>query len=648
MADVKTGRKKIEERPEIILPQMGIVLVSDFIRTLSPHIVNIDTLFYREGDDSIVEYTQGQLRAVKPSRAVSLIEKCCVPGYIHWDETKKTDVFDKKSAPESLCRAILDSPELKAKLPLIKRILLVPIPFLNNGMLVFPKRGYNPDLQLYMDMDAPEIDPNVSLEDAKKTILSIFKEFCFKSENDLFRSVASLLTPFLRGLYSQWNTRSPLYIYFANRERAGKDYNAVIRLIVFCGHATEEPPVCTGKSDQGSNDELRKKLLSSLIAGKSLLHFSNNKGHINNSVLEQVSTAKQYSDRILGGNKIATFDNTLEISLSANMGTTVTADLDNRSQKIYLHLAIENANERNFETPNLHDVVLQRRDYILSCLYALVRNWNDNGRPSGNKLFASFPEWAAICGGIIESAGWPNPIANDDKSVISLDTEMEDMREAFLLAYEKWPEKFISKSDFKKLIAENNDTIFSGLNLEDKSGQTKLGYIIDRYAGRELSGITMVIDETQKRKARQQIKFTKERQTPLNMSKYMSEDGNLGNVGNLVTPYIGVPKIYIYKNTCEVAKVAKVTKDEPPKQTEPKKSILSKIKQVFVPKPPKYPELIEIINKIDKESKGQGAHTSDIAEELKTPEELIKQRLNYAQVEGEVYEYKPGYWKVAP
>lgn len=62
----------------------------------------------------------------------------------------------------------------------------------------------------------------------------------------------------------------------------------------------------------------------------------------------------------------------------------------------------------------------------------------------------------------------------------------------------------------------------------------------------------------------------------------------------------------------------------------------------------KYPNLIKAISKIDTDAKGRGACLSDIAEEIGEPEEIIKQRLGHAKVEGEVYECKSGFWKVTP
>jgi len=507
---------KLNILPKIIQPQQGRVITSEFIHKLIPLIRPTDT-FSRTGDDSIVETHHGKLKTVKPARLVSLIEEVCIPGVEVWNKKKKR--FEKKSVTEQVCKIILESKNLKDSLRKIEKTLNAPIPILREEKLYFPKSGYNEDLKLYLNPEAPEItNPEMSLKEAKNILFEVLKEFCFRKDSDAVKAVLGLLTPFCRGLYKQWNTRTPIRIYFANRERAGKDYLAGIIMIIYEGQAIEEPPICTGKSDTSSNEELRKKILSSIMAGKQLLHFANNKGFINNSVLEQVSTASTWSDRILGGNKIATFDNTLEISLSGNIGTTLTSDLKNRAVVTNLHLAIENANDRRFKRPSLHHWVKDNRSLILSALYSLVRNWYDKGMPEGKKLFASFPEWASICGGILECAGFDNPLEERDEDNIGIDIEQEEMKKLYEYVYEKRGEEWIRKNQIKNLIREeeleelDRIDIFSYLNFQERSDQIKFALLIQKYIGRELSDITLRIDETVKAKHSQKLMFTKKKQ----------------------------------------------------------------------------------------------------------------------------------------
>ena len=518
----ETKERKIKEEQEekksqeVLLPQEKQTLVTDFIIELT-NLLKDEDLFYRVADNSIIEIIDGSMRIVTAARMISLIETVCVPGIKRWKEKEEGDgywVFNKKTASEQVCKIVLASPEFYNKLKRIEKILSVPIPILKGGKIIFPKTKYNSDLKLYLNDDAPEMtNPNMKLEEAKEILDGLFKEFCFKddSEEDKTKSLWGLLTPYIRGLYDNWNTRTPVFVYFANRERAGKDYLAAIRILVFEGTATEEPPISTGKKDGGSNDELRKKFLSGMMAGKQFMHFSNNKGHINNSVFEQFITAKVYEDRILGKNEIAAFENNLELSLSANTGTTMTADLGHRSIIINLFLGMEDINKREFKRPNLHFEIMKDRGLILSTLYCLVMNWYDRGMIEGSELFTSFPEWARIGGGIIEAAGYDNPLKDIEVEEIGMDEETADMKALFDHMFQNHGDEYLSKKEIRDIIMNDEEfgsSVFGWLKLDERTGQIKFGFLMDKYTKREFGGVIMKRDESVKRKARQRIIFT--------------------------------------------------------------------------------------------------------------------------------------------
>ena len=285
-----------------------------------------------------------------------------------------------------------------------------------------------------------------------------------------------------------------------------------------------------------SDDELRKKILSALLAGRKRLHFANNKGYLDNAVLEAIITSEKYSDRILGKNESPIFDNELEISLSGNVGISFTPDLANRARFARLFLEIEDANARKFERPNLHKWVLENRELILSAIYALVRNWIEKGRPDGSVNFASFPDWARICGGIMEAAAYDSPCTPDKESILlGGDSETLDMKRLFELCYEKSPDTPLTKGRIRQLI-EFEEDIFSYLDFTKRSDQTKFGNKITKFVGRVLSDIKMIVKDNSIRSSRQEYIFTKER-VDIDKSKifgnFYNKNGNVGNLHNL-------------------------------------------------------------------------------------------------------------------
>lgn len=521
-------------------------LVSEFASGLVGRLGKEHILFYRQDSRQVVELgmvkdAKGEIIQtgfipIRASRFITLIEKYFWP----WATIYKKGGGSfqvKKSMNKDCGNTVLESHVFQEGLPNINRIFTVQNPVILNDKLTFPNVGYDPRFNSWLPENAPKIsDMDMDLDVAKDIIYKIFSEFCFETKQDYMNAISALLTPLLRGLFkSGFNTRTPVYCYEANRERSGKDYLAGITGILYEGHALEEPPISNGEyRSSGSNDELRKKLVAAMISGRKRLHFSNNKGHLNNSVLESVTTAERYSDRLLGKNESVTFDNELDFSFSGNLGITLTPDLANRTIFIKLFLEIEDANKRMFETPNLHGWVTDNRDLLLSAMYSLVNNWFKKGCPDGSVPFASFPEWARICGGVMEAAGYENPCKKSKEEVgISIDTETDEMKELFELCYKNSPDTEMDKNDVKTLVMNSN--IMPYMQWENRSTQTKFGIKLNKFVGRILSDIRLEVTNKSVRSSRWKYKFGKNMGNIDKKDVFGDVNGNLGNLGNLNT-----------------------------------------------------------------------------------------------------------------
>lgn len=519
----EAAKRALKERGRIAIKLPGNDnLISDFAKELVLELRKKNVLFFRQDSRQVVELGRIEDESgneietgfipIRPSRFVTLIEDYFFP----WTHSPTQGGGFKKvsrSMNKDVAGTVLESDIFHKGLPNIKRIFTVQAPILTKDTITFPEEGYDKRFQSWLPINAPKIEyPKMPLEVAKEVIYKVFSEFCFESRQDYINAIAALLTPFLRGIYKTgFNTRTPVFCYEANRERSGKDYLAGITGIIYEGHAMEEPPISNGEyRSSGGNDELRKKVIAAILNGRKRLHFSNNKGHLNNSVFESITTAERYSDRLLGKNDVVTLDNELEFSFSGNLGITLTPDLVNRTIFIRLFLEIEDANERKFSNPMLHKWILENRGMILSALYSLVTNWVEKGMPDGSLPFASFPEWARVCGGIMEAAGYNNPCYKDkEEGGISVDSETDEMKELFELCYSKNPDQFLSKNEIKELIEYSPTPIMPYIDFSNRSDQTKFALRLNKFVGRILSDIRLVVENKKIRSSRWKYKFSK-------------------------------------------------------------------------------------------------------------------------------------------
>lgn len=528
-------------------------LVSDFADELGDIYKSRNVLFFRGESKDVVEigrykkinqegkeYVESGFRVVSGNRFITLAEMFIQPWTIVFTKNGGQIEVDR-SMSQSMANITLASPNLQNKLPIITRIFDIQIPIIYEKKLTFPKKGYDKRFGSWLPYNAPQIKEDFfTLEEAKKLIEKIFEEFCFATPKDKTHAIAGFITPFLRGLFPKFSTRTPVFIYMANRERAGKDYCAGCSGILYEGSRTEEPAISNDEKGGNSNEEIRKKIMACLIQGKKRFHSANNKGLLNNASFEGITTAEVWSDRILGRSEIVIFNNEMDFSLSGNIGIRLTPDLANRGRIINLHLVDEDANSREFKNPRLHEWILENRSSIISALYTLVKNWVSKGMPKGSFPFTSFPFWAEICGGIMEAAGYDNPCRADKTAIISLDNETEEMKQLYELCYNKYSNQWITKKDIQTAV--EGEGLMNYLDLNAKSDQIKFGLKVDKFINRILSGILMTVDSLEQRSSRRKFMFTNNLGVITGVNNFcknvekvekISSTGNEGgNVGN--------------------------------------------------------------------------------------------------------------------
>ena len=529
-----TFRKTISgaDKQAIMLPGIDRP-VGEFAAEIADYYAKKQTLFYRPETSEVVRV--GMVKVDDEGHMIlglQAVNESAFPTFIEQDiNLYALDGRGERhirSIPAQTAKLVLASmDQFKMKLPIVKRLLPVPVPRLIEGKLRFPRKGYDSSFMSFVPEDAPEIK-EMPLEDAKDLLLNkVYGEFAFKSPQDRVNAIAHLLTPFCRGLFSRETIRSPLFMYIANREGAGKDYAAGTVTITHEGEAAEDPPVT--KAESVSDEEFRKKILAAFRMGRSIIHSSNNKGYLNSAELEALITKEMYRDRQLGGNTLLEFPNILTISLSANTGLTYPADLQRRVIFVNLFLDLEDPNKRVFKNPDLHGWIKDHRSEMLSALYALVSNWVDKGMPKSKQPFASFPEWEAVVGGILEAAGIGTPMQNDVLNSIGGDEETSSMRQLYELAYQEWGPAWVAKGTiFSEL--QNPDSAFFGLfgyldwERHTESAKMRMGKLLSKYAGRIFSNIRMEELKPTGHASRAQYRFSRIEDTVPTQQKFQNNE----------------------------------------------------------------------------------------------------------------------------
>ena len=190
----------------------------------------------------------------------------------------------------------------------------------------------------------------------------------------------------------------PLFVFDASTAGSGKGLLATTIYLIAAG---ESPQVMELPRD---GEEQRKKITSALLAGQELIMWD--ESHvIQGRTLAAILTAENYSDRLLGGNKLITVVNRFtQIALGNNV--EVWGDMKRRVVPSRLVPDVEHPEHRaDFRHPDLEQWVRQHRGELLGSVLTIWRNWIAKGRPEADAGMGSFDRWARTVGGALEAAG---------------------------------------------------------------------------------------------------------------------------------------------------------------------------------------------------------------------------------------------------
>lgn len=469
--------------------------INDLARTIVRHmkLQKNFPFFYRPRLNRVVEVKKqldkkneieyNMIIEVNPYRLISVLQHNL--DFVRFDPKRPFEPI-KEDIKETKARLLMHTDVFLNALPKLDRVIGYNMAYSMQGTLHVTHTGYNEDSEIYVTEGAPELS-TMDVSKAKDLLLEVFEEFCFKEESDKVIALAYLLTPFARGFYSKSNTNNPVFMIKANRERAGKDYLAGCVGIIYEGEAINFAPISTG--ERTDNDELRKRVMSVLMAGGRRYHSQNNKGNINNAFFEMVTTSPVIKERLLGRNDIVELDNEIDFSLSCNIGITYTPDLKNRSRSINLFYAEENANARQFKKADLHGWIRDKRKQLLGAIFTLYKTWFEAGAPNPRCVFSSFPEWARVVGGVMEYHGLGDPTIEQEDDAVGGDYETVEMKKLYEICHEK-QQGFYRITDIINVIKDED--VFSSWDFSTKSAQTRIGLVVRKYVGRVLSSIKLV------------------------------------------------------------------------------------------------------------------------------------------------------------
>jgi hypothetical protein len=353
------------------------------------------SLYQKAGElVSIARDNQGRF-GLKPVR--STVVRYLLSRVIRW-------VNEDKSIhpPTSVAKCILDKNTWHNIRPL--RAMATFPPMAANGS-INTTEGYHPDTHVFftgnINCHIPDRPTQEDARQAAATLLDIVCDFPFAEEGHKSAWVAGLLSPLSRFAH---DGNMPMVVVQANGPRVGK--TSLVKLISYIISGNECPVVTNTKNE----DETRKRILSYLRLGRSMVLVDNVVGEYGGASINAMATSRMWEDRVLGSSKVLQVQNDTAWFITGN-NILLAPDTAERCLNIRLLSLEEKPHLRTgFKYPDLWEAVRERRPELLSSALCILKGYIMAGMPD-MKLpkWGSFEQWSKLVRGAIVWAGLPDP-----------------------------------------------------------------------------------------------------------------------------------------------------------------------------------------------------------------------------------------------
>jgi hypothetical protein len=220
-----------------------------------------------------------------------------------------------------------------------------------------------------------------SLCNAWNTLWRPFAEFPYASLGDRGSALAAILTAIVRRSLP----RAPAFSFDAPSAGSGKTLLATC-IAELAGGAVAVIPECR------EEEELRKRLLSSLRAGQPSILLDNVKGQFASSALEAFLTDDHYSDRVLGVSQMLRLPTNVLVLISGN-NFVPRGDLWRRIVTARIDPRAEHAERRSFAL-DARAHCRENRQALIAAALTLLRGFIEAGQPRATPdRLASFELW---------------------------------------------------------------------------------------------------------------------------------------------------------------------------------------------------------------------------------------------------------------
>jgi hypothetical protein len=312
---------------------------------------------------------------------------------IHWQrfDGRSNDVVDA-DPPDKVVDSIHsrgDWPEI----PILRGLATTPVLRADGSICVTP--GYDVETSLYYAPRTvlPQIPSHPTLDDARAAVATLLDVVCDVPFLSAAGRSAWLATVLARVGWSAFDGNAPLTIFDATTPGIGKSKLADVSSVISTGGVAARSPWVR------EDDELRKRILSHLLAGDQIALIDNvpSGASVGWPSLDSLLTSDEWNDRELGHSGMVRLPNdTMWMITGNNLG--VVGDASRRMIRIRLESNCEHPEERSgFKHEPWIPCVMHLRPRLLAAALMILRGFILAGKPNpGLTAIGNYEGWSDL------------------------------------------------------------------------------------------------------------------------------------------------------------------------------------------------------------------------------------------------------------
>jgi len=480
-------------KPHVIIPG-GMQSITKSASKLFSIIAPTRKLFLLDGNVCQIAKENGILKVelLKSAAACSLFEK-----YVHFVKPEKNPDGEIQYVPTIISKETAEkylTAEERRLLPEIEGIINCPLLAERNKALITVQGGYDSATKLFVTSE--ETIPLVFLSTAIDVLKYLLQDFNFQTPGDRSRALASFITPVLKfGGFIKGPI--PADAAEADVSQSGKTYRQKMVAAVF-----NETCNVINKAEGSGVGSLEEAFSTCLVQGKPFIQFDNIRGKFSFQKLESFMTASGFFDARPAYSKVIRVNPAKFMIMISSNGYMTTPDLANRSSiiRIFKRQGYQFKQwERDGEVKGgMLDFINDGQPLMLGCVFAIVREWFEKGKPRTAETRHDFREWCQILDWIVQNIFNSAPLMDGHKEaqtrVASPDHTFIRAVAVELAAEGRLDVDIRARNIFE--VCEEKDILIPGLTGEQKHNEDTANKVIGKIMGRLFAKVETIAVDT--------------------------------------------------------------------------------------------------------------------------------------------------------